>query len=131
MSWLLCYKEKDLQLLQETETDTTTVLVANHSTQTQDSNSGSSVSQPVSSSAISFGQSQSFPQQSFGPSQFGNALPSQAQLLPQQYYPQFRNSFRGRGRGPRPPCDICGGHYHSNNFCYSKPPQPFDYSSLQ
>lgn len=47
--------------------------------------------------------------QQFGPPQFGSQ--------------QFRGFSRGRGRGPRMPCEICGRNNHSTNYCYYRPPQ--------
>lgn len=43
------------------------------------------------------------------------------QFIPPQFFPtSFRNFPRGRGRGPRMPCDICGRSNHTTNYCYYK-----------
>lgn len=67
-----------------------------------------------------FGSSQSFSQSvpSFMPPQHG----------PQQFYqvyPQQSRGFnRGRGRGPRMSCDICGRTNHSTNYCHDRSSTP-------
>ncbi|KAG5560719.1 hypothetical protein RHGRI_003902 [Rhododendron griersonianum] len=56
---------------------------------------------------------------------------SQSQYFPSQFIPTpFRGFNRGRGRGPRPPCDICGRSNHTTNYCYYKSsfPQMFQQS---
>lgn len=129
---------EDLQLLRETDCESTTVLVANHSPQVQTSNPPVNMPkfQPVLPSSFltstsGVGQSQSVSQNMPQPSQFGNTFIPQRQFLPQQYFPpQYRSFPRGRGRGFRHPCEICGRNNHTTNFCHYKFPQPFDYSSL-
>ncbi|KAG5526466.1 hypothetical protein RHGRI_032665 [Rhododendron griersonianum] len=50
---------------------------------------------------------------------YGESSPSQ--YVPSQFLPSsFRGFPRGRGRGPRPPCDICGRSNHTTNYCYYK-----------
>lgn len=45
--------------------------------------------------------------------------------MPPQFFQQtFRGFARGRGRGPRLPCDICGRSNHTTNYCYYRPPSP-------
>lgn len=45
--------------------------------------------------------------------------------MPQQFYHfQGRNFIKGRGRGPRPPCKICGRTNHTTNYCYYRPSSP-------
>lgn len=132
---------EDLQLLQETDSESTTVLVANHSPQVQVQASNPKVNMPqpqpvlpsgFMTSTSGVGQSQSVSQNMSQPSQFGNAFVPQGQFLPQQYFPPPYRSFpRGRGRGFRHPCAICGRNNHTTNFCHYKSPQSFDYSSLQ
>lgn len=57
-----------------------------------------------------FGLPQFGPQQ-FGSTQFGS------QPFGSQQFGLFRGFSRGRGRGPRLPCDICGKSNHSTNYC--------------
>lgn len=134
-------KGEDLQLLQDSEVDTTTVLVANQSSpgplcvnggsqQSSVTSQPPSLQQPSASSGQpQFWSQQNLPQHSFNPSQFSG---TSVQHMPQHYFPfSARNFPRGRGRGPRPPCDICGRSNHITAYCYYKPQQPFDYGSLQ
>lgn len=122
-------KGEDLQLLQESEVDTTTVLVANHSSQGQESISrGTQLSSVTPQSnlsqqpSVSSGQPQYWTQQTFASPQFSGASVSPVQHMPQQYFPSHVRPFsRGRGRGPRMPCDICGRSNHSTAYCYYKP----------
>lgn len=53
------------------------------------------------------------------------------QFMPQQFNHQQRPFYRGRGRGPRLPCDICGRLNHTTNYCYYKPQPPRDFSNYQ
>ncbi|KAF7148405.1 hypothetical protein RHSIM_Rhsim03G0156100 [Rhododendron simsii] len=46
---------------------------------------------------------------------------SQSQYIPSQFLPtSFRGFSRGRGRGPKMPCEICGCNNHTTNYCYYK-----------
>lgn len=74
----------------------------------------------------------------FGPSQqYGQSMPSfmPPQNGPQQYYQSYstppRGFNRGRGRGPRLPCEICGRSNHSTNYCHFRSPTPYFTSSYQ
>ncbi|KAI8564838.1 hypothetical protein RHMOL_Rhmol03G0213400 [Rhododendron molle] len=68
----------------------------------------------------------------FGPQQFSSTQFGFPQFGSQSFGSQpfglSRGFSRGRGRGPRLPCDICGKSNHSTNYCYYKPPQ-MQYSS--
>lgn len=88
-------------------------------------------------------QSVGLPQQSsianaFGPTQtlhtqfsgsIGQPVMTQPHMpyssMPPQFFQQtFRGFARGRGRGPRLPCDICGRSNHTTNYCYYRTPSP-------
>ncbi|XP_058226359.1 uncharacterized protein LOC131335146 [Rhododendron vialii] len=57
---------------------------------------------------------------------------SQPQYFSSQLFPTpFRGVIRGRGRGPRPPCDICGRSNHTTNYCYYKSSFPQQFYSPQ
>lgn len=100
-------------------------------------NSSHSGSFGSSSQPMPFGQPHMFGYQNpfvfpqFGAQQFGGSqLVSPqfgTQFVPQQFGPQpfgsFRGFSRGRGRGPRMPCEICGRSNHSTNWCHYRPPQ--------
>ncbi|KAG5545337.1 hypothetical protein RHGRI_017712 [Rhododendron griersonianum] len=78
---------------------------------------------------IGFNQQFGSPQLGFN--QFGTSLIG-SQPAGTQLFGSFRGFSRGRGRGPRMPCDICGRSNHSTNYCYYKPPQlgfPSQFSS--
>lgn len=95
----------------------------------------------------------------FVPSQFGIPMnfgvptgPSQFPVSTSQFVPQASSSFmprhqfsqfsftpqpfrpftRGRGRGPKLPCDICWRQNHTTNYCYYRAQIqiPFDFSSM-
>lgn len=141
---------EDLQLLQEplAETSSTSVLVATHGSsqgQRQLSTGSSflvapstqSVSQPFGSTNQSVGQlvsntqvgsssyyDPSSSQSNVGPANLtpSSSVTTSAQYIPPQFLPtSFRNFPRGRGRGPRMPCDICGRFNHTTNYCYYRP----------
>lgn len=63
------------------------------------------------------------------PQQFGGTqlMPQQFQFMPQpfgsQQFGSFRGFSRGRSRGPRLPCEICGRSNHSTNWCHYRSPQ--------
>ncbi|KAG5551810.1 hypothetical protein RHGRI_010039 [Rhododendron griersonianum] len=142
---------EDFQLLQEplAETSSTSVLVATHGSsqgQRQLSTGSSflvapstqSVSQPFGSTNQSVGQlvsntpvgSPSYydpnsSQSNVGPANLtpSSSVTASAQYIPPQFLPtSFRNFPRGRGKGPRMPCDICGRFNHTTNYCYYRPP---------
>ncbi|KAE9454986.1 hypothetical protein C3L33_13112, partial [Rhododendron williamsianum] len=146
---------EDLQLLQESDTDISYVLVATHGNKSvQDISTGHTLTSTTALPHMQF-QMPTIPSQfgvpmqsqqashvipSMSPiklpqiSQFSNMSPglqpaNQFQYFPSSHYsPQsFRPFSRGKGRGPRMPCDICGRLNHSTNLCYYKGQSQFPF----